>query len=69
LAALSLLRRRSWRHSGKREIDVNTTTIIVIVLVAAAIVAAAVFFIRRCRSHALDEYGDQRKAEAELGAP
>ena len=58
----------------------NTTTIIVIVLVAAAIVAAAFFFIRRRRSlalrkdfgpeykHALDEYGDQSKAEAELAA-
>jgi FtsZ-interacting cell division protein ZipA len=59
---------------------VNTATIIVIVLVAAAIVAAAFFFIRRRRSlalrkdfgpeykHALDEYGDQSKAEAELAA-
>src|SRR2546421_4532853 len=56
----------------------NTTTIIVLAIVVVLIAVAAFFYFRRRRSEnlrkqfgpeykrAVDQYGDQRKAEAEL---
>jgi hypothetical protein len=59
---------------------VNTTAVVIIVIVAIAIAIGAFFYIRRRRSamlrqrfgpeykHAVHQYGDQRKAEADLAA-
>jgi hypothetical protein len=59
---------------------VNTTAIVIIVIVAIAIAVGAFVYIRRRRSamlrqqfgpeykRAVDQYGDQRKAEADLAA-
>jgi hypothetical protein len=60
--------------------QVNTTAVVIIVIVAIAIAIGAFFYIRRRRSamlrsrfgpeykHAVHQYGDQRKAEADLAA-
>src|SRR5437588_2210551 len=61
-----------------REREMNTTAFVILAIVVVAIAAGAFFYLRRRRSEnlrkqfgpeykrAVDQYGDQRKAEAEL---
>src|SRR5437588_2693764 len=63
-----------------REREMNTTAFVILAIVVVAIAAGAFFYLRRRRSENLrkqfgpeykrtvDQYGDQRKAEAELAA-
>jgi hypothetical protein len=74
-------RRKQKRVHSKAEAKVNTTTVVILAIVVVVLIALGVFIAMRWRrsqslrkqfgseyKHAVRQYGDERKAEAELAA-